>query len=140
MGRVLFTRIACCRIVRHQFDGSKLMKKLKASALAILFFSSSLTLFAANIGTVVPVVGQVADLVHDPVRNLVYLANYSRSEVDIYSVATGKLAGSILTGLQPASLALSPDGNTLYSANVGSFSVSVINLNSQQSTTDYFIG
>ena len=116
------------------------MKMLKASALAILFLFSNLTLFAANIGTVVPVVGQVADLVYDPGRNLVYLANTSRNEVDIYSIATGKLAGSIHTGLQPASLALSPDGNTLFSANIGSFSVSVISLITQQVANDYFIG
>ena len=44
-----------------------------------------------------------------------------------------------MTGLQPASLALSPDGNTLYVANLGSLRVSVISLISQQ-VVDYPIG
>src|SRR5216117_2140526 len=90
----------------------------------VIFLFFTATLSAATIGTVVPVLGQVADLVHDANRNLVYLANPTRNQVDIYSVSTGRLTGSILTGLQPASLAMSPDGNTLYSANVGSFTIS----------------
>ena len=46
-----------------------------------------LPLHAANIGTVVPVIGQVADLAYDSQRNLVYLANPARNEIEIYSVA-----------------------------------------------------
>jgi len=97
-------------------------------------------LSAATIGTVVPVVGQIADLVYDSTRNLIYLANVTRSQVEIYSVATGRLTGSIPTGLQPASLAISPNGRNLYVANVGSFTVSVIDLDSRQAVSDFFIG
>src|SRR5215510_3609872 len=107
---------------------------------AIFFFLFSTRVSAANIGTVVPVLGQVVDLVHDAARNLVYLANPSRNQVEIYSVSTGRLTGSIPTGLQPASLAMSPDGNTLYAANVGSFTLSVISLNVQRVDTDFFVG
>src|SRR5215510_1562149 len=109
---------------------------------SLIFLSAILTasLFAANIVTVVPVLGTVADLVHDPIRNLVYLANPTRNQVEVYSVGTGRLSGSILTGLQPGSLALSRDGNTLYVANVGSFTISVVNLNTQRADTDFFIG
>ena len=92
---------------------------------------------AANIGTVIPVVGQVADLIHDPARNLVYLANPTRNQLDIYSVDLRRLTGSIPTGTTPASLALSMDGNTLYVANVGSNSINVINLNTQRVTADF---
>ncbi|MSV27130.1 MAG: hypothetical protein EXQ52_00035 [Bryobacterales bacterium] len=106
--------------------------------LLLCLFAS--TAFAANIGTLVPVVGTVADLIYDAPRNVVYLANSSRNQVEIYSVDGGQLTGSILTGLQPASLALSPDGNTLYAANVGSLTVSVINLVSRQRVSDYSIG
>ena len=111
---------------------------LPLCGLVLLFFTS--TLSAANIGTVVPVLGQVADLVHDSTRNLVYLANPARNQIDIYSVASGRLAGSMLAGLQPASLAMSPDGNSLYVANVGSFTLTVINLITQRADFDYFIG
>ena len=76
--------------------------------LGILISLSPPAASAANIGTVVPVVGQVADLIYDAARNLVYLANSSRNDVEIYSVDRGQLVGSIFTGLQPASLALMP--------------------------------
>jgi uncharacterized protein (TIGR03437 family) len=106
----------------------------------VVFFLLRFTVTAANIGSVVPVLGQVTDLVHDPVRNLVYLANPSRNQVDIYSIATGRVTGSIQTGLQPASLAMSMDGNTLYAANVGSLTISVISLATQRADMDYFVG
>ena len=105
--------------------------------LALLVFSLSPAAQASNIGTVVPVLGVVADLTYDSARNLVYLANFSRNEVDIYSVDQKKLVGSVPVGLQPASLALSPDLNTLYVANIGSNTISTINLNNSQRGNDY---
>jgi uncharacterized protein (TIGR03437 family) len=95
---------------------------------------------AATIGTVVPVVGQVADLVYDTTRNLVYLANANRNDVEIYSVDGRRLLGSVQTGLQPGSLAISPDGDTLYVANIGSLTISAINLNFQRSVADFAVG
>src|SRR5262245_25116856 len=89
------------------------------SVVLFLSFGSAL-LSAATIGTVVPVLGQVADLVYDANRNLVYVANATRNDVEVYNVATNKLTGTFQTDLTPASLAISPDGNTLYVANVGS--------------------
>src|SRR2546422_9521581 len=107
----------------------------------LLFSFAAVTASAANIGTVVPVVGQVADLVYDRARNQVYLANPLRNQVEIYSVAERRLTGTILAGLQPGSLALSPDGDTLYIANVGSFTVSAVNLNFPSTPgRDYTVG
>src|SRR5262245_56001511 len=113
------------------------MKLLKIT-LVLCFLAS--TAFAANIGTVVPVLGTVADLIYDGSRNVVYLANSAANRVEVYSVDGGRLTGNIPTGLQPSSLAMSPDGNTLYVANLGSLSVSVVSLISQQVITDYPIG
>src|SRR3989442_10049444 len=84
------------------------------SILAVLISFSGPAAYAATIGTVVPVLGTVQDLIYDPARNLVYIANSSRSEVDIYDVAGRRLTGSVSVGVQPGSLALSPDLNTLY--------------------------
>ena len=98
------------------------MKLLKIT-LVLCFLGS--TAFAANIGTVIPVLGSVADLIYDGSRNVVYLANSTGNRVDVYSVDGARLTGCIQTGLQPSSLALSSDGNTLYVANLGSLSVSV---------------
>lgn len=100
--------------------------------LTFLTFSSA---FAANIGTVVPVVGQVADLAYDEQRSLVYLANFTGNRVDVYSVEGGTLLSPISAGLSPASLAISPDGQTLYVANANTaqpWSITVVNLNTQE--------
>src|SRR5262245_23909454 len=108
--------------------------------LILAFLSVTTGLSAATIGTVVPILGSVSDLVYDSNRNLVYLANVTRNQIEIYSVSTGRLTGTITTGLQPASLAISPNGRNLYVANVGSLTVTAIDLNAQQAINDYFIG
>src|SRR5215467_6183031 len=112
-----------------------MMCKLTA-VIPLLLFSTAIV-SAATIGTVVPVLGTVADLAYDSSRNLVYVANATRNDVEIYNVATNKLSGSIQTGLTPASLAISPDGNTLYVANLGSNSITSVNLTNQQIITNY---
>jgi uncharacterized protein (TIGR03437 family) len=111
-----------------------------ASILVFLCFFSCLNLFAVNIGTVVPVIGQVSDLAYDPVRNMVYLANPARNEIEVYAVATGRLTGTLIAGLQPSSLAMSSDNGTLFVANSGSLSISAINLDAQRSVAEYFLG
>ena len=116
----------------------RLMVLLSSLATLLSFFVSAA--YAANIGTVVPVLGTVADLIYDSARNLVYLANASRNEVDIYSVGERRLVGSIATGTLPSSLALSPDLTTLYVASAGSNTINTINLNSRQRGNDYNIG
>src|SRR5437762_3350082 len=113
---------------------------ISLSSLAVLISFFLPAVYAANIGTVVPVMGIVADLIYDSARNLVYLANSSRSEVDIYSVGERRLVGSVVTGTLPSSLALSPDLTTLYVASVGSNTINTINLNSRQRGRDYNIG
>src|SRR2546430_12660406 len=55
----------------------RLMVLLSSLATLLSFFVSAA--YAANIGTVVPVLGTVADLIYDSARNLVYLANASRN-------------------------------------------------------------
>jgi uncharacterized protein (TIGR03437 family) len=113
---------------------------MSLGSLAVLLSFFLPPLEAANIGTVVPVIGVVADLVYDSARNVVYLANFTRNEVDIYSASNKALTGSIPTGLQPASLALSPDLNTLYVANIGSNTISSINLNTGQPGLNFMVG
>ena len=113
---------------------------LSLASLAVLFSSLIPAVQAANIGTVVPVIGTVTDLIYDPARNLVYLANSSRSEIDIYSVSERRLVGNVLTGTLPSGLALSPDLNTLYVASAGSNTINTINLNTRQRGSDYNVG
>src|SRR5438093_5756393 len=113
---------------------------ISLSSLAVLICFFLPAVYAANIGTVVPVMGIVADLIYDSARNLVYLANSSRSEVDIYSVGERRLVGSVVTGTLPSSLALSPDLSTPYVASAGSNTINTINLNTRQRGNDYNVG
>ena len=112
------------------------MRRLAFVVFSIVFASTG---FAGTIGTVIAVVGQVTDLLHDPARAVVYLANPTRNQVDIYSVTQRRLTGSITAGIQPGSLALSPNGNTLYIANLGSLSISAVDLATQISR-EYLLG
>src|SRR5437016_2077338 len=113
---------------------------ISLSSLAVLISLFLPAVYAANIGTVVPVMGIVADLIYDSARNLVYLANSSRSEVDIYSVGERRLVGSVVTGTLPSSLAVSPYLSTLYVASAGSNTINTINLNTRQRGNDYNVG
>jgi uncharacterized protein (TIGR03437 family) len=109
----------------------------KLAGLILILSFGSATISAATIGTVVPVLGQVSDLIYDSSRNLVYVANSTRNDVEVYNVATNQMTASIQTDLTPASLAMSPDGNTLYVANIGSLSINSINLTNLQVITGY---
>src|SRR5436190_5657658 len=113
---------------------------LSLCSLFVLFSLCLRIAEGATIGTVVPVIGVVADLLYDSARNVVYLSNVSRNEIDIYSIGDKKLIGSVPTGLSPASLAVSPDLNTLYVANISSNTISAINLNTRQRGSDYTVG
>src|ERR1035438_8411321 len=61
-----------------------------AVLLALLFPA---ILPAANIGTVVSVIGQAADLVYDSQRNQVYISNLQQNRVEVYSVAQQRQIG-----------------------------------------------
>lgn len=108
------------------------------TGLAILAFSC--WTMGANVGTVVPVVGQVQDLVYDAQRRMVYLANTTNNAVSIYSVDLQAIVGSIPTGTQPTSVAITPDGAVLYVANAGSQTLTVIDLETRQPIRDVAVG
>ena len=101
----------------------------KVVAFVCFFWIASLgQVFAATIGTVVPVVGNLSNLIYDDQRDLVYLSNFSQNRVEIYSIGGRRLIGTIPTGNQPSSLALSPDRQTLYVANYQDYTLTVISL------------
>jgi uncharacterized protein (TIGR03437 family) len=105
--------------------------------LLLLIAATRLPLPAANLGTVVPVVGQISDLVYDDRRDVVYLANYAENRVDVYSVSGRRIVNSISTGPQPDSLALSPDRQTLWVASQQASTLSSFNLNTNASTGEF---
>ncbi|HXG32135.1 MAG TPA: hypothetical protein VNJ11_02130 [Bryobacteraceae bacterium] len=68
---------------------------------------------AATFGKVVPIGGHIADLAYDARRNLVYIANFGASRVDVLAGSTQSLQGPIYVPAAPGTLALSPDGRFL---------------------------
>jgi uncharacterized protein (TIGR03437 family) len=103
---------------------------------------------AATFGTVVPVGGQAADIALDQPRGLLYIANFTANQIDVMSLANNTIQTSINVPAQPASLALSPDGNYLVVAHFGNFAapsapnnaLSVIYLNQNYAIQTFGLG
>jgi len=71
----------------------------------------------------------LVDMVQDTARQRLYIANAGMNRVEIFDTANQVFLGPIKVGQLPGSLALSPDGNTLYVANTGGESISIVDLN-----------
>ena len=74
------------------------------------------------------------DLVQDPQRQRLYIANSGKNRVEVFDIRTKKLMAPIKVGQLPRSLALTPDGRTLYVANSGGESISVVDLDKGEVT------
>ena len=70
----------------------------------------------------------IYEILSDPKRNLLYGADRENDRVVVMDVATKAVTGYVTVGSQPEDLALSPNGDSLFVANSGSNSVSVIDL------------
>jgi len=85
-------------------------------------------------GTVIPVPVSVStaeglvDMVTDSLRQRLYIANSGLNRIEVFDTRTNQFLAPIKVGQLPRSLALAPDGNTLYVANSGGESISIINL------------
>ena len=74
----------------------------------------------------------LVDMVSDPARRLLYIANSGLNRVEVFDTQTKQFRAPIKVGQLPRSLAMSPDGGTLYVANTGGESIGIIDLNQQQ--------
>ncbi len=72
------------------------------------------------------------DIVYDPVRHRVYLANSGMNRIEVFDARARQFLSPIKVGQLPRSMALMPDNNTLYVANTGGESVSIVDLNEGQ--------
>ncbi len=103
---------------------------------------------AATFGTVVPIGGQAADIALDETRGLLYIANFTGNQIDVMSLANNTIQTSNPVPAQPASLALSPDGNYLVVVSFGNFAapytsnnaLSVIYLNQNYAIQSFGLG
>jgi uncharacterized protein (TIGR03437 family) len=83
-------------------------------------------------GTILPIpIGGVAgeafpDLLLDAVRRRIYIANAGLNRVEVFDIQQQAFLSPIKVGQLPRSMALTPDGNTLYVANSGGEGISIV--------------
>ena len=92
----------CNRVMRHNL--------MRLAVLAV--FGVSLAA-AATFGRVVQIGGLASDLALDEPRNVLYIANYTASRVDVLSLSDNTVVRSINVSAYPNSLAVSPNGRYL---------------------------
>jgi uncharacterized protein (TIGR03437 family) len=85
-------------------------------------------------GTILPLdVGAtttgLTDMVTDNVRQRLYIANPGLNRIEVFDMRAQKFLDPIKVGQLPRSIALGGDGNTLYVANSGGESISMVDLN-----------
>jgi uncharacterized protein (TIGR03437 family) len=87
-----------------------------------------------TVGTVVPVgIGAtttegLTDILLDNARQRIYIANSGLNRLEVFDIKTQKFLNPIKVGQLPHQMALGMDGITLYVANTGGESVSIVDL------------
>ncbi len=89
-------------------------------------------------GTIVPIPVGIAsgatlpDLVYDSTRQRVYIANSGLNRVEVYDIQQQAFLTPIKVGQLPVSMALTVEGDTLYVANSGSETLSIVDPDKMQ--------
>ncbi|MCC6586956.1 MAG: hypothetical protein IT168_09720 [Bryobacterales bacterium] len=85
-------------------------------------------------GEIIPIpVGLTAseglvDLVHDQFRGRLYIANSGLNRIEVFDTRAQKFLNPIKVGQLPRSVAMTPDNQTLYVANSGGETISIVDL------------
>lgn len=93
---------------------------------------------AESRGTVIPVpVGisaneALVDMVFDSSRQRLYIANSGMNRVEVFDIPRQQFLAGIKVGQLPRSLALTPDGNTLYVVNTGGENITIVDPDQMQ--------
>ena len=69
------------------------------------------------------------DMVVDNARGLVYITNAGFNRIEVFNIAQQRFVDPIPVGQLPHQMAMGTDGNTLYVANTGGESISIVDLN-----------
>ena len=91
-------------------------------------------------GTIIPIQQNVSggetltDLIQDPVRQKLYVANSGFNQIEVFDLKTQQFTTPIKVGQLPHSLALASDGVTMYVANTGGETISIVDLDKQRVT------
>jgi uncharacterized protein (TIGR03437 family) len=73
----------------------------------------------------------LTDLLADPGRHLLYIANPGLNRIEVYDTQAKQLLAPVSVGQLPKSISFGDDTNTLYVANSGGETLSVVNLNTR---------
>jgi WD40 repeat protein len=84
---------------------------------------------------VVPVTGNVGQIVFDGPRQKLYLSNMTANHVEVYSLASKQFLTPFPSGTGPMGLALTPDGSLLVVANNGDGTITTLNPDNPSSPT-----
>jgi uncharacterized protein (TIGR03437 family) len=90
-------------------------------------------------GVIQPMTGVGVDLQMDTVRQLLYIANYTDDQIEVFSLANQTFLPPIRVGNRPLSMAM-VDPNTLVVANSGSENLSVVDLGAMQEVNEIPMG
>jgi uncharacterized protein (TIGR03437 family) len=82
-------------------------------------------------GSIVPIEGLGTDMLLDEARQRLYIANFLRDRVDVFSLAERRFLAPIAVGSQPMSMA-QVNATTLVVANSGAEFISVVDLEAMQ--------
>ncbi len=74
------------------------------------------------------------DLVYDPTRQRIYIANSGMNRVEVFDARQKKFIASIKVGQLPRSMAMTSDGGLLYVANSGGENISIVDLDKLEMT------
>lgn len=77
------------------------------------------SLKAGSFATVVPIGGEASDIALDPLRGVLYIANFTANRIDVMTLSNNTVQTSINVPNQPSSLSVSPDGHWLLVGNYG---------------------
>ena len=84
--------------------------------------------------------GVVGDILPDPMRPVLYVADYTNGKVLELEVPTGRVLASVSVGAGPRSLALDPDGRYLYVAEEWTNAIGVVDLKARRRVAAWPVG
>ncbi len=108
---------------------------VKMRRLIFALLAAVAALPAATFGTLYPLPAELSDLVLDEGRSVLYLSNFTAGRIEVFSSATRSFQAPIQLGINPSSVALSPDGQFLLILNFGSPSLFLLNLQTRELQT-----
>lgn len=92
-----------------------------------------------QVGSFIDIPGTLTDIVADPARNQFFVARSDKNEVLVFDGSNYSQIGTLRTGNQPSTMAISFDQRYLLVGNLGSQIVSVFDLDTLQADTPIFL-